>query len=64
MEGGAAGSELILRQIFDRLGERVHLLTPTYALFPDARLGPGFMRITTATPEDNGRFVAALEKLL
>jgi histidinol-phosphate aminotransferase len=30
-----AGSELILRQLFDRLGERVHLLTPTYALFPE-----------------------------
>jgi histidinol-phosphate aminotransferase len=30
-----AGSELILRQIFDRLGQRVHLLTPTYALFPE-----------------------------
>ena len=30
-----AGSELILRQIFDRLGERVHLLTPTYPLFPE-----------------------------
>jgi histidinol-phosphate aminotransferase len=30
-----AGSELILRQIFDRLGRRVHLLTPTYALFPE-----------------------------
>lgn len=30
-----AGSELILRQIFDRLGARVHLLTPTYALFPE-----------------------------
>lgn len=30
-----AGSELILRQIFDRLGERVHLLSPTYALFPE-----------------------------
>lgn len=28
-----AGSELILRQIFDRLGQRVHLLTPTYPLF-------------------------------
>ena len=28
-----AGSELILRQIFDRLGRQVHLLTPTYALF-------------------------------
>jgi histidinol-phosphate aminotransferase len=30
-----AGSELILRQIFDRLGDRVHLLTPTYVLFPE-----------------------------
>lgn len=30
-----AGSELILRQLFDRLGARVHLLTPTYALFPE-----------------------------
>lgn len=30
-----AGSELILRQIFDRLGQRVHLLTPTYPLFPE-----------------------------
>jgi histidinol-phosphate aminotransferase len=30
-----AGSELILRQIFNRLGQRVHLLTPTYVLFPE-----------------------------
>jgi histidinol-phosphate aminotransferase len=30
-----AGSELILRQLFDRLGSHVHLLTPTYALFPE-----------------------------
>ncbi len=30
-----AGSELILRQIFDRLGQRVHLLTPTYPLFAE-----------------------------
>ena len=30
-----AGSELILRQIFDRLGRQVHLLMPTYALFPE-----------------------------
>jgi histidinol-phosphate aminotransferase len=30
-----AGSELILRQIFDRLGQRVHLLSPTYTLFPE-----------------------------
>jgi histidinol-phosphate aminotransferase len=30
-----AGSELILRQLFDRFGQRVHLLKPTYALFPE-----------------------------
>lgn len=30
-----AGSELILRQLFDRLGQQVHLLTPTYALFSE-----------------------------
>lgn len=30
-----AGSELILRQIFARLGRQVHLLTPTYQLFPE-----------------------------
>jgi histidinol-phosphate aminotransferase len=30
-----AGSELILRQLFLRLGQRVHLLTPTYVLFPE-----------------------------
>jgi histidinol-phosphate aminotransferase len=30
-----AGSELILRQLFDRFGRQVHLLTPTYALFPE-----------------------------
>jgi histidinol-phosphate aminotransferase len=30
-----AGSELILRQIFQRLGQQVHLLTPTYGLFPE-----------------------------
>lgn len=30
-----AGSELILRQLFDRFGQHAHLLTPTYALFPE-----------------------------
>jgi histidinol-phosphate aminotransferase len=30
----------------------------------DERLGPGYMRITTALPEDNARFVAALRELL
>ncbi|MDY0038713.1 MAG: histidinol-phosphate transaminase [Desulforhabdus sp.] len=30
-----AGSELILRQLFARIGQRVHLLTPTYPLFTE-----------------------------
>jgi len=30
-----AGSELILRQLFARFGQQVHMLTPTYALFPE-----------------------------
>lgn len=30
-----AGSELILRQVFDRFGQQVHLMTPTYVLFPE-----------------------------
>jgi histidinol-phosphate aminotransferase len=30
-----AGSELILRQLFDRFGGCAHLLTPTYVLFPE-----------------------------
>ena len=30
-----AGSEIILRQLFDRFGQQVHLLTPTYSLFPE-----------------------------
>jgi histidinol-phosphate aminotransferase len=30
-----AGSELILRQLFDRFGQQVHLMTPTYGLFPE-----------------------------
>jgi histidinol-phosphate aminotransferase len=137
-----AGSELILRQLFDRVGDRVHLLTPTYPLFPeiarqytetrlrpedafrfervallrrwteelaaglralgvrtfpteayffladfaphdagqlanrleergilvkplnDVRLGPGFMRVTTALPEDNARFLSAIGEFL
>jgi len=33
-----AGSELILRQLFDRFGRQVHLLTPTYVLFPEIAL--------------------------
>lgn len=65
-----AGSELILRQLFDRLGSRVHLLTPTYALFPE------IARSATETPllperafafdlaEHNDRFLRALRALL
>jgi histidinol-phosphate aminotransferase len=34
-----AGSELILRQLFDRFGQQVHLLSPTYALFPEIARG-------------------------
>jgi len=30
----------------------------------DPRLGPGFMRVTTALPEDNARFVTALKTIL
>jgi histidinol-phosphate aminotransferase len=30
----------------------------------DPILGPGYMRVTTALPEDNARFVAALRELL
>jgi histidinol-phosphate aminotransferase len=30
----------------------------------DRRLGPGYLRVTTALPEDNARFVAVLETLL
>jgi histidinol-phosphate aminotransferase len=30
-----AGSELVLRQLFDRFGQQVHLLTPTYPLFTE-----------------------------
>jgi histidinol-phosphate aminotransferase len=32
-----AGSELILRQLFDRFGQQVHLLTPRTALPEDNR---------------------------
>ncbi|MBE0574437.1 MAG: histidinol-phosphate aminotransferase family protein [Desulfuromonadales bacterium] len=48
-----AGSELILRQIFDRLGQRVHLLTPTYPLFPEIA---GQYTETRLLPENNFHF--------
>ena len=43
-----------------RLIERDILVKP----LGDARLGAGYMRVTTALPEDNARFVAALRELL
>jgi histidinol-phosphate aminotransferase len=54
-----AGSELILRQIFDRFGDRVHLLTPTYPLFPEIAR---HYTETRLRPEDAFRFdLAALD---
>ncbi|MFC4247010.1 pyridoxal phosphate-dependent aminotransferase [Natribaculum luteum] len=43
-----------------QLRERNILVKP----FDDDRLGPGYMRVTTARPEDNDRVVAALEEIL
>jgi histidinol-phosphate aminotransferase len=48
-----AGSELILRQLFDRLGAQAHLLTPTYALFPE--IAKRYTE-TRLLPEDDFRF--------
>lgn len=48
-----AGSELILRQLFARLGKRVHLLTPTYVLFPEIA---GSYTETHLLPQDNFSF--------
>jgi|GEM_PF-3174684 len=42
------------------LGKRGILVKP----LGDARLGAGYMRVTTARPEDNARFLAALRGLL
>jgi histidinol-phosphate aminotransferase len=54
-----AGSELILRQLFDRFGQQAHLLTPTYALFPE--IAKRFTE-TRLLPERDFRFdLAALE---
>jgi histidinol-phosphate aminotransferase len=44
----------------EQLGQRKILVKP----LTDSRLGPGYMRITTALPEDNARFLAALRELL
>jgi histidinol-phosphate aminotransferase len=48
-----AGSELILRQLFQRLGQRVHLLTPTYALFTEIA---GSYTETRLLPENDFSF--------
>lgn len=48
-----AGSELILRQLFARLGQRVHLLTPTYPLFPEIA---GHYTQTRLNPADDFGF--------
>jgi histidinol-phosphate aminotransferase len=53
-----AGSELILRQLFDRFGQRVHLLTPTYVLFPE--IASSYIE-TRLLPEDD--FAFDLERL-
>lgn len=44
----------------DRLKERNILVKP----LADPRLGPGYMRVTTALPQDNARFLDALRALL
>jgi histidinol-phosphate aminotransferase len=48
-----AGSELILRQLFDRLGRQAHLLTPTYSLFPEIA---GRFTETRLLPEDDFKY--------
>jgi histidinol-phosphate aminotransferase len=47
-------------QLAAHLSERGILIKP----LNDHDLGPGYMRITTALPEDNVRFVAAVKELL
>ena len=47
-------------EIATRLREQGILVKP----LGDARLGPGFMRVTTSVPEDNARFVDTLKQIL
>lgn len=47
-------------EIADQLRSRDILIKP----LNDPTLGPGFMRVTTALPEDNRRFVDALRELI
>lgn len=53
-----AGSELILRQLFDRFGQQVHLLTPTYPLFP--QIARRFTETPLASERDFGFDLAEL----
>lgn len=46
--------------IASQLAQRRILVKP----LGDAELGPGYMRVTTATPPDNQRFVEALREIL
>jgi histidinol-phosphate aminotransferase len=48
-----AGSELILRQLFARLGKQVHLLTPSYVLFPEIAES---YTVTRLLPQDEFTF--------
>ena len=47
-------------KIAERLRKRNILIKP----LNDPRLGPGYMRVTTALPEDNARVVAAMREVL
>jgi histidinol-phosphate aminotransferase len=44
----------------EELGRRGIFIKP----LRDPRLGPGFMRVTTALPEDNKRFLEVLREIL
>jgi histidinol-phosphate aminotransferase len=54
-----AGSELILRQLFALLGQQVHLLTPTYPLFPE--IAGSYTETRLLPEEDFGLDLAELE---
>lgn len=53
-----AGSELILRQLFERFGRQAHFLSPTYSLFPEIA---GNFTETLLHPEKD--FAFELERL-
>jgi len=56
-----ASDELRHGRCARRIPQRAHILVKP---LNDERLGPGYMRVTTALPEDNARFIAALRELL